>query len=68
MKEATGEFSMTVITIIAVAVIAGLIAWLGPRVAGYVQNQWGTMSGANTQDCGNGQYWNGSACVNTVQP
>lgn len=63
MKEATGEFSMTVITILAIAVIAGLIAWLGPRVAGYVQNQWGTMSGASTQDCGNGKYWNGSACV-----
>lgn len=68
MKEATGEFSMTVITIIAVAVIAGLIAWLGPRVAGYVQNQWGTMSGSNTQSCPTGQYWNGSACVNTIQP
>lgn len=66
MKEATGEFSMTVITIIAVAVIAGLIAWLGPRIAGYVQDQWGILSGSTTEDCGDGKYWNGSKCENVV--
>lgn len=66
MKEATGEFSMTVVTIIAIAVIAGLVAFLGPRIAGYVQNQWGTLTGSNTQDCGAGQYWDGSKCANVV--
>lgn len=34
MKEATGEVSMTVITIVAVAVIAGLLALLWPKISG----------------------------------
>lgn len=40
MKEATGELSMTVITIVAIVAIAGIITWLAPLVEQYVSNQW----------------------------
>ena len=32
MKEATGEVSMTMITIVAVAVIGGILALLWPQI------------------------------------
>lgn len=44
MKEATGELSMTVVTIIAVVLIAGIVAWLGPKVGKYIENSWNTIS------------------------
>lgn len=44
MKEATGELSMTVITIIAIVLIAGIVAWLGPKVGEYIEGQWNTIS------------------------
>lgn len=46
MKEATGEFSMTVVTILAVIVIAALVGWLGPRITNYVKSVWN-----NTVEC-----------------
>lgn len=36
MKEATGEFSMTVVTIVAVVAIAGVIAFLMPSLREFV--------------------------------
>ena len=46
MKEATGELSMTVITIIAIVAIAGFVTvWLWPTVQTWIQNQWGNLSG-----------------------
>ena len=47
MKEATGEFSMTVVTILAVCVIAGLVAWLGPKVSEYVGKTWNSVTNSN---------------------
>ena len=44
MKEATGELSMTVVTIIAIVLIAGIVAWLGPKVGKYIEKQWNTIS------------------------
>ena len=61
MKETTGEFSMTVVTIVAIAVVAGLIAFLAPKVATYIENTWNNV-GAN-HNCPADQVWNGSACV-----
>jgi len=46
MKEATGEFSMTVVTILAVIVIAALVTWLGPKITNYIQSNW-----TNLADC-----------------
>ena len=46
MKEATGELSMTVITIIAIVAIAGFVTiWLWPNVQTWIQGQWGKLSG-----------------------
>ena len=40
MKEATGELSMTVVTIIAIIAIAGIIALLRGPLTNYIQNTW----------------------------
>lgn len=45
MKEASGELSMTVITIIAVALILGLLYLMWPTIQGKIQN---TFNNATT--------------------
>ena len=47
MKEATGELSMTVITIIAIVAIAGIVTFLVPLVRGYINNSWTNLSGTS---------------------
>lgn len=42
MKEATGEVSMTVIVIVAVAVIGGILAVMWPTISKTIQNSWGS--------------------------
>lgn len=59
MKEATGEVSMTMVTIVAVAVIGGIVALLWPQIQNWIQNSF-TNSGNNT--CPAGQTWNGTSC------
>ena len=41
MKEATGEVSMTVIVIVAVAVIGGILAAMWPTIKNTITNTWG---------------------------
>ena len=38
MKEATGEVSMTMVTIVAVAVIGGIVALLWPKINGWIDS------------------------------
>lgn len=40
MKEATGELSMTVVTIVAIVAIAGVVAWLMPSIRQYINKTW----------------------------
>jgi phosphotransferase system glucose/maltose/N-acetylglucosamine-specific IIC component len=40
MKEASGELNMTLITIVAIAAVAGLFALLWPRISGTINNKW----------------------------
>ena len=40
MKEATGEVSMTVVTLIAIAVIGGILAFLWPMVKNRIGGLW----------------------------
>lgn len=48
MKESTGELSMTVITIMAIILIAGILTFLVPMAANYVNNTWsGLVKNAN---------------------
>lgn len=46
MKEATGEFSMTVVTIIAIIVIAGVIAVLKDPLTKFVRETFEGSTGA----------------------
>ena len=57
MKEATGEVSMTVVTLVAIAVIGAILAANWDRISDFVQNMW---SGDNQQaQCeAIGKTWN----------
>ena len=48
MKEATGELSMTTITIIAIIAIAGIVALLAPMVKDFINNSWGNLANTST--------------------
>ena len=50
MKEATGEVSMTVITLVAIAVIGAIVALMWPTISNQIQDLW---SGGTT-NCPNG--------------
>ncbi len=52
MKEATGEVSMTVITLVAIAVIGGILALMWPQIKGTITGLW------NPGSCPAGQYYN----------
>lgn len=45
MKEATGEVSMTVITLVAVAVIGAILAFMWPTIQNSISGLWGNASG-----------------------
>ena len=40
MKESTGELSMVVVTILAIALIAGVVHFLVPMAQNYVADKW----------------------------
>ena len=42
MKEATGEVSMTVITLVAIAVIGAILAFMWPTISNKITNLWGS--------------------------
>lgn len=44
MKEATGELSMTTITIIAIIAIAGILTFLAPMISDFVNKSWRNLS------------------------
>ncbi len=54
MKEATGEVSMTVVTLVAIAVIAAIVALMWPTVSQKVNRLW------NNDTCPNGYKPDGS--------
>ena len=41
MKEASGELSMTLVTIIAVGVIVGIFALFWPQIQEAIDDRWG---------------------------
>lgn len=41
MKEATGEVSMTVVTLVAIAVIGAILAFMWPTIQNSVESLWG---------------------------
>ena len=54
MKEATGELNMTVVTIVAIAVIAGIMALMWPKITNWINNSFG---GAADAGCPAGKTW-----------
>ena len=59
MKEATGEVSMTVVTLIAIAVIGGILAFMWNPIKTKISSLWGN----DAEKCGAGQTWDGKACI-----
>ena len=49
MKEATGEVSMTVITLAAIAIIAGILALMWPSIKTKITGLWTTDTDAAAQ-------------------
>ena len=43
MKEASGELSMTLVTIIAVGIIVGIFALFWPQISNTINNIWGNF-------------------------
>jgi len=41
MKEASGEVSMTVVTLVAIAVIGAIVVSQWPRIQGWITTMWG---------------------------
>ncbi len=41
MKEATGEVSMTVVTLVAIGVIGAILAFMWPRIQNSIEGLWG---------------------------
>ena len=53
MKEATGEVSMTVVTLVAIGVIGAILATMWGPISNSISSLWG--NGAST--CGAGEYY-----------
>ena len=53
MKEATGEVSMTMVTIVAIAVIGGILALMWDPITDWIQTSFG---GAAGQTAGDSEY------------
>ena len=47
MKESTGELSMVVVTLLAIALIAGVVRFLVPLAQNYISDQWGNITADN---------------------
>ena len=45
MKEATGEVSMTVVTLVAIAVIGAILAFMWPTIQNSISDLWGDVDG-----------------------
>ena len=45
MKESTGELSMVVVTLLAIALIAGVVRFVVPLAQNYIQQQWTNIAG-----------------------
>ena len=53
MKEATGEVSMTVVTLVAIAVIGAILAFMWPTIKNSISNLWGDVGTSGQYDPNN---------------
>ena len=50
MKEATGELSMTVVTIVAIVGVLAIVSYfLVPKAGEFIENQWNDMAGKTNE-------------------
>lgn len=59
MKEATGEVSMTMVTIVAIAVIGGILAFMWEPITSYIKNAFGNTGQSTCESAGG--IWHGDA-------
>ena len=52
MKEATGELNMTVITIVAIAVIGGILALMWGPITNWIKSSFGQAANTTQQNAG----------------
>lgn len=50
MKEATGEVSMTVVTLVAIAVIGAILAFMWPTIQNSIVGLWGNAENSGQYD------------------
>ena len=50
MKEATGEVSMTVVTLVAIGVIGAILAFMWPQIQNSITNLWGGAENSGAYD------------------
>ena len=62
MKEATGEVSMTVVTLVAIAVIGAILAAMWPTIKNSITNLWGSTNDG-TQCTNAGGTWANGKCT-----
>lgn len=51
MKEATGEVSMTIVTLVAIAVIGAILAANWGKISNYINAMWSPDNASNKQQC-----------------
>ena len=63
MKEATGEVSMTVVTLVAIAIIGGILAFMWPTIQNRISSLWDNAS----DDQGQSTYVNSPGTTKTTK-
>ncbi len=54
MKEASGELNMTLITIVAIAAVAGLFYLLYPRIRDAINDRWDDTTNQTSENLNEG--------------
>ena len=49
MKEATGEVSMTVVTLVAIGVIGAILAMMWPTIQNSIEGLWGNVGDSQSE-------------------
>ena len=64
MKEATGEVSMTVITLVAIAIIGAILALLWPNIKNRINAMWDSTDTNSKAGCeAIGGTWSDGQCI-----
>ena len=64
MKEATGEVSMTVITLVAIGIIGAILALFWPKIQEKINGLWGSTDTNSQQGCASiGGTWTNNGCI-----